>query len=235
MPCKFNKSTSYSLHLTPNFGFLGQNKLKKKRPKCFTIGKKSRIVYSGGEELSWPPVHNSENRSCRAAGTPHLLHFTGRIRRFCSGSAGAMRLRWSSLNCISAPGGRCRCTLHPGAQSWAANHTDHQGGYGLAAAVTLDLVAVAARNTDGYVRVKSRGFNKLDVIDLATAEPQAGESTHSASLIRGIAEGFRTVVSRSAALTPTPPAMCCGAPVCPARRPLRWAWPLSGTRNTAPG
>ena len=40
---------------------------------------------------------------------------------------------------------------------------------------------------------KSRGFNKLDVIDLATAEPQAGESTHSASLIRGIAEGFRAV------------------------------------------
>ncbi len=55
------------------------------------------------------------------------------------------------------------------------------------------MVAVAARNTDGYVRVKSRGFNKLDVIDLATAEPQAGESTHSASLIRGIAEGFRAV------------------------------------------
>ena len=81
----------------------------------------------------------------------------------------------------------------PGRTEIGGNHTDHQGGYGLAAAVTLDLVAVAARNTDGYVRVKSRGFNKLDVIDLATAEPQAGESTHSASLIRGIAEGFRAV------------------------------------------
>ena len=60
-----------------------------------------------------------------------------------------------------------------------------------AAAVTLDLVAVAAHNTDGYVRVKSRGFNKLDVIDLTVEGPQEGESTHSASLIRGIAEGFR--------------------------------------------
>ncbi len=78
-----------------------------------------------------------------------------------------------------------------------------------------------------------QGFNKLDVIDLATAEPQAGESTHSASLIRGIAEGFRAVGKRSAALMPTRPAMCCGAPVCPALRPLRWAWPPSGTRNTA--
>ena len=79
----------------------------------------------------------------------------------------------------------------PGRTEIGGNHTDHQHGYGLAAAVTLDLVAVAAHNTDGYVRVKSRGFNKLDVIDLTVEGPQEGESTHSASLIRGIAEGFR--------------------------------------------
>ncbi len=91
------------------------------------------------------------------------------------------------------PGRQVQVYSAPGRAELGGNHTDHQGGYGLAAAVTLDLVAVAARNTDGYVRVKSRGFNKLDVIDLATAEPQAGESTHSASLIRGIAEGFRAV------------------------------------------
>ena len=91
------------------------------------------------------------------------------------------------------PGRQVQVYSAPGRAELGGNQTDHQGGYGLAAAVTLDLVAVAARNTDGYVRVKSRGFNKLDVIDLATAEPQAGESTHSASLIRGIAEGFRAV------------------------------------------
>ena len=91
------------------------------------------------------------------------------------------------------PGRQVQVYSAPGRAELGGNHTDHQGGYGLAAAVTLDLVAVAARNMDGYVRVKSRGFNKLDVIDLATAEPQAGESTHSASLIRGIAEGFRAV------------------------------------------
>lgn len=54
-------------------------------------------------------------------------------------------------------------------------------------------------------------FNKLDVIDLSEAEPQDGESTHSASLIRGIAEGASGPRARpSAASTPTPPAMCCG-------------------------
>ena len=89
------------------------------------------------------------------------------------------------------PGRQVRLYSAPGRAELGGNHTDHQHGYGLAAAVTLDLIAVASPNPDAWVRVKSRGFNKLDVIDLATAEPQEGESTHSASLIRGIAEGFR--------------------------------------------
>ena len=91
------------------------------------------------------------------------------------------------------PGRQVQVYSAPGRAELGGNHTDHQHGYGLAAAVTLDLVAVASPSDDGFIRVKSRGFNKLDVIDLATAEPQAGESTHSASLIRGIAEGFRAV------------------------------------------
>lgn len=89
------------------------------------------------------------------------------------------------------PGRQVHIYSAPGRAELGGNHTDHQHGFGLAAAVTLDLIAVAARNEDGYVRVKSRGFNKLDVIDLATAEPQEGEGTHSASLIRGIANGLR--------------------------------------------
>ena len=90
------------------------------------------------------------------------------------------------------PGRQVRLYSAPGRTELGGNHTDHQLGYGLAGAVTLDLVAVASRNEDGFIRVKSRGFNKLDVIDLTEAEPQQGESTHSASLIRGIADGFRT-------------------------------------------
>ena len=89
------------------------------------------------------------------------------------------------------PGRQVQVYSAPGRTELGGNHTDHQHGYGLAGAVTLDLVAVASRNEDGFIRVKSRGFNKLDVIDLTEEEPQQGESTHSASLIRGIAEGFR--------------------------------------------
>ena len=90
------------------------------------------------------------------------------------------------------PGRQVQVYSAPGRTELGGNHTDHQHGYGLAGAVTLDLVAVTSRNEDGFIRVKSRGFNKLDVIDLTEAEPQRGESTHSASLIRGIADGFRT-------------------------------------------
>ena len=89
------------------------------------------------------------------------------------------------------PGRQVHVYSAPGRAELGGNHTDHQHGYGLAAAVMLDLVAVASPSDDGFIRVKSRGFNKLDVIDLGEAEPQDGESTHSASLIRGIAEGFR--------------------------------------------
>lgn len=89
------------------------------------------------------------------------------------------------------PGRQVRIYSAPGRAELGGNHTDHQHGFGLAAAVDLDLVAVVARNEDEYIRVKSRGFNKLDVIDLSEHHPQDAESTHSASLIRGIAEGFR--------------------------------------------
>ena len=90
------------------------------------------------------------------------------------------------------PGRQVRIYTAPGRAELGGNHTDHQHGYGLAAAVGLDLVAVAAQNDDHYIRVKSWGFNKLDVVDLDKADLQSGEFTHSASLIRGLAEGFRS-------------------------------------------
>lgn len=105
------------------------------------------------------------------------------------------RARWcaalTEFERYYGPGREVQLFSSPGRTELGGNHTDHQHGYGLAAAVQLDLVAVAARNTDGYIRVKSRGFNKLDVIDLTEPHPQHRESTHSASLIRGLAEGFR--------------------------------------------
>lgn len=106
------------------------------------------------------------------------------------------RARWCAaldgFELYFGPGRQVRIYTAPGRAELGGNHTDHQHGYGLAAAVGLDLVAVAAQNDDHYIRVKSWGFNKLDVVDLDKADLQSGEFTHSASLIRGLAEGFRS-------------------------------------------
>ena len=53
------------------------------------------------------------------------------------------------------PGRQVQVYSAPGRTELGGNHTDHQHGYGLAGAVTLDLVAVASRNEDGFIRVKS--------------------------------------------------------------------------------
>ena len=121
----------------------------------------------------------------------------GAVRRRCGRSWRRQRARYAAaleqFELYFGPGRQVRLYSAPGRTELGGNHTDHQHGYGLAAAVTLDLIAVASPSDDGFIRVKSRGFNKLDVIDLSEPEPQQGESTHSASLIRGIAEGFRAL------------------------------------------
>ena len=78
----------------------------------------------------------------------------------------------------------------PGRTEIGGNHTDHQHGRVLCASVDLDIIALAAPNKDNVIRLKSEGFPKMDVIDLANLEPVAAEKEHSASLIRGIAAGF---------------------------------------------
>lgn len=79
----------------------------------------------------------------------------------------------------------------PGRTEIGGNHTDHNHGVVMAAGVNLDVIAVVSPNEDGFVRVKSYGFDKQDVVDLATLDPVAGEEGHSAALIRGVAAGIR--------------------------------------------
>lgn len=79
----------------------------------------------------------------------------------------------------------------PGRTEVGGNHTDHQHGRVLCASVDLDIIALAAPNQDGVIRVKSEGFPAMDVIGLGDLQPAEQEREHSASLIRGIAAGFR--------------------------------------------
>ena len=74
----------------------------------------------------------------------------------------------------------------PGRTEVGGNHTDHQSGRVLAAAVDLDVVGVAAPNHLGEIRILSEGFPE-DRIDLADLAPRAQERQHAAALIRGVA------------------------------------------------
>ncbi|MDR3207531.1 MAG: galactokinase [Oscillospiraceae bacterium] len=78
----------------------------------------------------------------------------------------------------------------PGRAEIGGNHTDHQRGRVLAAAVDLDVLCVAAPNGQGVIRVCSEGHPPAEVT-LDDLRPQAVEQGHSAALVRGVAEWFR--------------------------------------------
>lgn len=78
----------------------------------------------------------------------------------------------------------------PGRTEVGGNHTDHQHGCVLAAAVNLDVIGIVSKNDDNIIRIQSKGF-PMDVIDLSDLTPQDKETGHSASIIRGIAARFK--------------------------------------------
>ncbi len=74
----------------------------------------------------------------------------------------------------------------PGRTEVGGNHTDHQHGNVLAAAVDLDILAAVAPNQSGMIRVQSQGY-PLMVVDLADLRPKTEEENTTAALIRGVA------------------------------------------------
>lgn len=74
----------------------------------------------------------------------------------------------------------------PGRTELCGNHTDHQRGHILAAAVTLDMLAAVAPRSDGRILLESRGYGRTEIAldDLA---PKLKEEGTTAALLRGIA------------------------------------------------
>ena len=73
----------------------------------------------------------------------------------------------------------------PGRTEICGNHTDHQHGPVLAAAVTMDFLACVAPNGTDTVRFQSEGW-PMTTVDLSDLEPQENERETTASLIRGV-------------------------------------------------
>ena len=78
----------------------------------------------------------------------------------------------------------------PGRTEIIGNHTDHNNGRVLAAAVNLDCVACVSPRQDSQVRVHSQGYPSiaLSVDDLDMRPEEEGTS---AALIRGVARGMQ--------------------------------------------
>lgn len=77
----------------------------------------------------------------------------------------------------------------PGRTEIGGNHTDHQRGCALAAAVDLDIIAVVSFNDGGVIRVYSEGygFSEVGLGELSARDDEKGSFT---ALIRGAASRF---------------------------------------------
>ena len=78
----------------------------------------------------------------------------------------------------------------PGRTEICGNHTDHQRGCVLAAAVNLDALAAVAENGTELLRVQSEGY-PMYTVELGKLEVQPEEENTTPALIRGVAAKFR--------------------------------------------
>lgn len=77
----------------------------------------------------------------------------------------------------------------PGRTELSGNHTDHQRGRVLAAAVNLDMQAAVRANGTNIICIFSQGY-PVSVVDLSVLTPQPEEINTTPALIRGVAARF---------------------------------------------
>ena len=77
----------------------------------------------------------------------------------------------------------------PGRTEISGNHTDHQHGCVLAAAVDLETTAEVTLRSDSIIRVASEGYAPVE-IDLNDLSVHAEEKNTTAALVRGVAAAF---------------------------------------------
>ena len=78
----------------------------------------------------------------------------------------------------------------PGRTEIGGNHTDHQQGCVVAAALACDAVAAAGVRDDGLVKVWSEGYGMIE-LSVEDLEVRTGEYGSTTALIRGVAAGMK--------------------------------------------
>ncbi|MBQ8747384.1 MAG: galactokinase [Clostridia bacterium] len=78
-----------------------------------------------------------------------------------------------------------------GRSELSGNHTDHNHGRVIAASISLDVLAVAAKRDDGVMSVASAGY-PVDTVEAAAIDaPDAAKFFKSSAIIAGMARAFR--------------------------------------------
>ena len=118
--------------------------------------------------------------SSEAALSRQRARYIGAIRRFAE---------------LFPDRGDIRLFSAPGRTEIGGNHTDHQHGCALAAAVNLDVIAVVAFHEEGVIRLQSEGHEIciVETDDLAIHEDERGQSN---AIVRGIVSYFSEAGAR---------------------------------------
>jgi galactokinase len=78
----------------------------------------------------------------------------------------------------------------PGRTEVGGNHTDHNGGRVLAAAVDLDILAVVSPNGEDRIELHSEGYPPI-ILRTTQLDPVDSERSTSTALVRGVCARFR--------------------------------------------
>ena len=79
----------------------------------------------------------------------------------------------------------------PGRVEVGGNHTDHNHGRVLAAAINLDAIAVASPSADAGITIFSEGYETPFIVDSSDLDRKDSEKGTSFALMRGICRAFR--------------------------------------------
>ncbi len=80
----------------------------------------------------------------------------------------------------------------PGRSEICGNHTDHNMGKVMAAAIDLDVAAAAAKSDDGLIVIASDTFPTV-IVDIDDLDPEPDEEGTSTAIVRGVAARMKAL------------------------------------------
>ena len=102
-----------------------------------------------------------------------------------------IRLIDNFYKCFTDTADEAQLFSSPGRTELGGNHTDHNHGRVIAAAVNFDSIAAVNRTDDNTITLYSEGYEGVFRVELASLEVNKSEQETTNALIRGIAARFK--------------------------------------------